>query len=144
MEAHHCIFTSSKSDGMKIWLFFFFVLALLISVTTLTAQTGCTGSATINVVIEDCTATQNIPGLSRFDISPNPAGDFLLLQVETLTNISGYVSLIHASGSLILQEAVEWNGLYQRSFDISTLPSGTYWLVLRHENRAFSRKVIVE
>lgn len=128
---------------MKILIFIFG--SFLFVTQSLSAQTsGCTGSASISVTIEDCTATNNIPGIKSFVVTPNPAVDMANIFIETTEKITGTVRLIDASGKILFQEKIDSVGVYSKTINISQFSAGIYWAVFQNSSSVASRKLVIQ
>lgn len=113
--------------------------------TNVEAQTsGCTGTATISVTIEDCTSTSNLAGIKLFEVSPNPANELIRIAFQVNDNTAGTLRLIDASGKNFHQERINISGEIVKTIKIDQIPGGIYWVVFQTESGVASRKVVIE
>lgn len=85
------------------------------------------------------TAIAELPGLTDVTVFPNPAAESIGLRMSTATSRSLNVSVLDARGALVKQFPA-WNvaGTDHRSWDISSLPAGSYFLQVSEEGRSWN------
>ncbi len=85
--------------------------------SSLKTSLGCVPS---NVGVDE------LPMSNRFSIHPNPAND--LIRIKDITQKGGMVSvrLLNLTGAEVSRHA--WSGINEKTLDISSLPSGLYFL----------------
>jgi Pregnancy-associated plasma protein-A/Secretion system C-terminal sorting domain len=76
-----------------------------------------------------------------FSINPNPAGNFLKVHFEPLTNSNVELNIFELSGKLLIQAQKEMPLL--TNIDISTLQNGLYILSLQIEHQKYYSKFVV-
>ncbi len=122
-----------------------FAITCFSIIGVLQAQTsGCTGTASISVTIEDCTPTTNLAGIKSFEVSPNPANEWISISFQTTENIPGSLRLLDASGKNFYQQNMEIAGETTKIIKIDHLPAGIYWVVFQTTYGVSSRKVVIE
>ncbi len=112
---------------------------------TLTATNDCGFSANTQTIAVNATAVGEIPGISEFNIFPNPNnGRFtLVLQGEALGELQ--VSFTNLLGQVIMQDQVDFrSGNITRDFAFNDLTAGMYIFQLKSGNKALYRKIVVE
>jgi hypothetical protein len=85
-----------------------------------------------------------IEGVS-FGLYPNPAGDFLTLDISSDKNMPIKINMINMSGQLVYSqnEQLQTNkNLFQ--LNTSNIPSGIYLVQLLNENGVLTKKLIIE
>jgi len=94
---------------------------------TVTDGNGCTAVACAQV--QQSSATTPLPGLTSWNLTPNPAGDFSRLELGFTSMRRVEVSLLDGSGRAMEQVIVE-GASPVHTFRMAGLPSGTYWILL--------------
>lgn len=94
---------------------------------TVTDGNGCTAVACAQV--QQSSATTPLPGLTSWNLTPNPAGDFSRLELGFASMRRVEVSLLDGSGRAMEQVIVE-GASPVHTFRMAGLPSGTYWILL--------------
>ncbi|MDZ7742062.1 MAG: hypothetical protein U5Q03_09995 [Bacteroidota bacterium] len=76
-----------------------------------TDENGCSGTDSIVVTIEDCTGLEEISGLRKLDIFPNPNDGSFTLRMQSQEALKLNLRLINANGkSLIKENNINING----------------------------------
>ncbi len=112
---------------------------------TLTATNDCGSSALTQTITVEATAVGEIPGISEFNVFPNPNnGRFtMVLRGDALNELQ--VSFTNLLGQVIMQDQVDFrSGNVTREFAINDLPSGLYIFQIKSGNKALYRKIVVE
>jgi len=105
---------------------------------------NCTSanSDTVNVVL---TGIEGHAVNSIIEVYPNPnSGQF---NVAIMTTMEKHFDLLiyHSLGSLVYEEkGLVVNGNFEQNVDISSLPSGIYYLIFRNSDGDILRKIILE
>lgn len=94
----------------------------------------------INIGIS--TGIDDINKLFETQIFPNPVSDILNVHMQGVYHIT-YLTLVNMSGKLIFEEKVyPSNGEISLSKNIKTLNTGVYMLIVKHEHKTQSYKII--
>jgi|GEM_PF-2221346 len=96
----------------------------------------------ITVIRSGITATED-EVFSQLSIYPNPATNHLNIDLQARDgNATGYVVLVNTIGKAVTTQVIQAD---QRSivFDVSQIPSGTYFINLSLDNNSFSKRVLV-
>ncbi len=89
------------------------------------------------------TAIAELPGLTDVTVFPNPAAESIGLRMSSATSRTLNVSVIDAHGALVKQfPAWSISGTDHRSWDISALPAGTYFLQVSEEGKSWNRPFV--
>lgn len=85
------------------------------------------------------TAIAELPGLTDVTVFPNPAAESIGLRMSSTTSRTLTVSVLDARGALVKQFPA-WNvtGTEQRTWDISGLSAGSYFLQVSEEGRSWN------
>jgi PKD repeat protein len=112
---------------------------------TLTATNDCGFNTITQTVIVMANSTTEIPGISEFNIWPNPNnGRFsMTLQGEPLGNLDVYFT--NVLGQVLLNEKIDFrSGSITKEFVFDDLAAGVYIFQLRSGNKSIHRKVVVD
>lgn len=101
-------------------------LAAGVYCVTVTDANGCTATACAEV--QQASSISTLPGLLRWSLSPNPAGDQARLELAFGAPTRVEATLMDASGRTIQTVQFEGSGGY--TFQMSELPAGAYWVLL--------------
>ncbi len=112
---------------------------------TLTAENGCGFSSSTITVQVMVTSVGEIPGISEFNVFPNPnSGRFTMtLKGEPQTSLE--LSFTNVLGQRLLNEKADFrSGQISREFSFGQLPAGMYILQVKSGDKAIFRKLIIE
>lgn len=103
------------------------------------------GADCLTLVLDEniTSSTKDLSALAQVNVFPNPAQEFVQLQLNG--EIAGDYELILTSstGQILIQQNIQMvNGDNQHMINISNLPSGLYGLGLRGEEGSFSQTII--
>lgn len=99
-------------------------------------STGCLGDAQITVAVTIC-ASLNEFTTSKFNVYPNPAKNYLIIEGEE--NV--YYTIVNTLGqTMVSGKITEENG----QIKISNLSSGVYFIYLKNENMSGFNRFIKE
>lgn len=85
-----------------------------------------------------------IPADQVFKVFPNPAADYLMIEMKSLTPIkAGEIKLLNALGKIVMIEKFDSLSGNVR-FDVRDLLAGNYVLQVVNEQQSSSRKVVVQ
>lgn len=88
------------------------------------------------------TSVETLPPI-KYTLAPNPATKTLTIEVSKRPSELFFVTLINQSGSNVLEKST-WNGAVAR-IDISSLPKGSYVLVLEQRGkRSVNEKILIQ
>lgn len=85
--------------------------------------------------------TSNLPQIVELSLFPNPAVDFVQLRFNGPVLPDAEIWVTDATGRLMLREAML---LDQQQLDVSALPSGVYFLVLRQGGQQMAAQRVVK
>ncbi len=112
---------------------------------TLTAMNECGSNSITQTIIVTVNVVGEIPGISEFNIYPNPNdGRFtMVLRGEGRNELQA--SFTNVLGQVILQSEIDFrSGNVTKEFSFNDLAAGVYIFQLRSGNQALYRKVIVD
>jgi hypothetical protein len=88
------------------------------------------------------TAVAKVQGLNLF---PNPASNRLQALIDCSSNTTATISLLSATGALVSSESIVLHaGANTLGWDVSALPAGVYFAVLRSEESVTTRRWVKE
>lgn len=91
---------------------------------------GCSGIATITVVVNTCAGITNVNGDNvTYVVYPNPTKDKITLQIQTSKSISLPIEIVDANGKLIMKQNLNYSkDKTENSIDVSSIANGVYFL----------------
>ncbi|MBI1228398.1 MAG: PKD domain-containing protein [Bacteroidetes bacterium] len=112
---------------------------------TLTATNDC-GSKTVTIEITvQANGTEDIPGISRFDVFPNPNSGRFTLIMDGAPQTEFELSFTNVLGQRLLNEKVDFRtGHLTKDFSFSQLAAGVYILQVKSGEKAMFKKLVVE
>ncbi len=87
-------------------------------------------------------STRDFPELGEVTLSPNPFTDRLHLRMETELKGEFILSLINLNGQEIFSREEMFTSVFSRTFDVSAVPPGAYFLRIKSGAKVTSFKVI--
>ncbi|MDX1911594.1 MAG: PQQ-dependent sugar dehydrogenase, partial [Saprospiraceae bacterium] len=106
---------------------------------TLTADNnGCVSSASVFVEISSVKMPDHV---RRFQISPNPAGNQVLLEMELSRPERCIITLSDAAARQVFSTTTE-NTRIHLPIDLKKLPAGTYFVQVQTQNGSFVRQLV--
>ena len=112
---------------------------------TLRATNECGTEVITQTVVVMANSVNEIPGISEFNIYPNPNdGRFtMVLRGEGRNDLQ--VSFTNVLGQVILQSELDFrSGNITREFSFNDLPAGVYVFQVKSGNKALYRKVVID
>ncbi len=112
---------------------------------TLTATNACGSQmVTIEVTVQ-ANGTEDIPGISRFEVFPNPNSGRFTLLMEGAPQTALEISFTNVLGQRLLSEKVDFrSGRLSKDFSFSQLAAGVYILQVKSGEKAMFKKLVVE
>lgn len=113
---------------------------------TLTATNECGSISATMEVTAGANSTEDIPGISRFEVFPNPNdGSFTLVMEGTpQTGLLG-LSFFNVLGQCQYQGTADFRmGYLTKEFSFSSLATGVYTLQVKSGDRVIFKRVVVE
>ncbi|MBI5916079.1 MAG: T9SS type A sorting domain-containing protein [Bacteroidetes bacterium] len=88
---------------------------------------------------------EDLPGISRFDIFPNPNGGRFTLLLEGAPQNELELTFTNVLGQQLLSETADFrSGHLAKEFSFGYLSAGTYILQVRSGEKTLFKKVVVE
>jgi hypothetical protein len=102
---------------------------------------GCEAIAT--VIISNTVGVQTLDNLLRFDLFPNPNDGRFAILVEWSQNQSAAIDIYAANGQMIEHHDIITSNYIHKPIDISHQADGVYFIILRTEKGALSKKIMI-
>ncbi|MEI6059683.1 MAG: C10 family peptidase, partial [Bacteroidota bacterium] len=88
--------------------------------------------------------TEQLPGISSLNISPNPASDFIMVRAYNNKSQQMQFSIVDMTGKNLYTETFQaQKGNIEKSIDVSNFKSGMYFLTVKNTEGKVTQKVIV-
>ncbi|PSJ72519.1 hypothetical protein C7N43_33825 [Sphingobacteriales bacterium UPWRP_1] len=117
-----------------------FTLMVCSSVVKVQAQTGsCVGTASLAVVIEDCTFIDEASFDNYYKMFPNPASETITIQCANGAPQDATVSLLNMVGQTLQQ--IPFSGYIM--LDISAYPAGLYFITVQSGENITGKRIII-
>ncbi|MFK7809139.1 MAG: PQQ-dependent sugar dehydrogenase [Saprospiraceae bacterium] len=97
---------------------------------------------TEDVVVEFESSLASIPGLSNFEVSPNPFSDELWLDVASQGNLDLSIDILNVTGEVVHSLEQVNTKAYKEKIDLSHLSSGVYFVSIQSKGGKVTRKVV--
>ena len=105
--------------------------------------TGCSGSATKTVIVDLCIGLGEIENGLGLSVYPNPSSGMVTVSLYSEES-SVLLSLVDVTGKVVMEEReLNARGVMTRTFDLSTLPRGVYYLRLQGAEYSTAEKVVL-
>jgi len=107
---------------------------------TVTGTTsGCSKAATAVVHVNNCTGIANYNIANQINIFPNPASDFLTINLGLLSGTKT-AELYDVSGRLVAQKSTDGDAM---QVDLADVSKGTYFVKILNDKNVVSVKMII-
>jgi hypothetical protein len=115
----------------------------IITYTYTDPATGCSGSATKTIFVDDCIGMENIENGLGLSVYPNPSAGMVTVSLYSEES-SVLLSLMDVTGKVVFEERVlNTQGLMSRTLDLGTLPRGVYTLRLQGAEHSTAEKLVL-
>ncbi|TVR80081.1 MAG: T9SS C-terminal target domain-containing protein [Chitinophagaceae bacterium] len=104
---------------------------------------NCTGNATQNIIVEQCTHIEEKSIANSLTIMPNPVNDRLNIQFYNEYTSNSIIKIYSAEGRLIFSENVLPMAAYEKVIEVSGFAKGLYFIQVLSEEGAVNKKVVV-
>ena len=91
--------------------------------------------------VQASTNLNEIENLGSFKVYPNPANDFIQVQLEFDKIINGAISIINYFGQQIVYEKLNGD-LISRNFDVRNLGPGIYMILIETDDGVDIKKIL--
>jgi len=82
---------------------------------------------------------------SEMEMFPNPTSSNLFLKFATDSKVATTIQILDVNGKKVFEDKVnDFDGSYEREFDLSQYPSGNYFLNIIQGDEIFTEKVVVK
>lgn len=108
---------------------------------TITDKNGC--SEVVYVEVEMPSATNDLPGLTRFSLAPNPTNGQTLLSLDFETPVSGLLEISNLLGQRILSEKMNESNEIRRQIDLEHRAAGIYLVRITVDGHSKTARLIL-
>lgn len=105
--------------------------------------TDANGCSAIDAIFVDFGSAINELNVNDLNIYPNPADKNIMVSFSLNDSKNITISFYSAIGNLILNEEVNVNALYSKSYDVSALSSGVYFIELSGEEGKVVKRFVI-
>lgn len=106
---------------------------------------GFFGSAATAVIVNSPNAAEDVEIVSNMSMFPNPTSDRLTVEVELPELTSSLEYKIRSAAGQLVRHETRSNVNYDKAeFDVTDLPSGQYFLILKTDNGSAARAFTVQ
>lgn len=111
------------------------------TVAKVMAQTGsCVGTASLAVVIEDCTFINEASFDNYYKMFPNPASETITIQCANGAPQDATVTLLNMVGQTLLQ--IPFSGHVM--LDVSAYPAGLYCITVQSGQKIAGKRIVIK
>ncbi len=113
---------------------------------TLTTTNECGFNSVSTTVTAGNNSTWDIPGISRFEVFPNPNdGHFTLLMESASQTEALQISFTNVLGQVLSTEKADFRtGRFTKEFSYNSLAAGVYILQVKSGEKAMFKKLVIE
>lgn len=112
---------------------------------TLTATNDCGFNSTTIEITVQANGTEEIPGINRFDVFPNPNGGRFTLIMEGAPQAQLELNFTNVLGQVLRSEKVSFStGSLTKDFLFNDLAAGVYVLQVKSGEKALFKKIVIE
>jgi Leucine-rich repeat (LRR) protein len=109
---------------------------------TITDLNNCDITSSCVDILTTAIQSENVS--KEIMVMPNPAHDEFKLYINTLKQASVKVNIQDVSGRIVIQSSDISTGKYARSYDVSNLSSGIYFIQIEVNDNKLSKKLVIE
>jgi hypothetical protein len=115
-------------------------------VVTYTYSDGtCAASDTASITVDVCTGLSAIAGNANVEIYPNPANGIVTVRFIQENGSGKLVAkIVDVHGKLIVKEEQDFNGSFEKAFDLSNVSAGVYFIEISSDKGNVRSKLIVK
>jgi ethanolamine utilization microcompartment shell protein EutS len=107
-----------------------------------TGANGCNNIARDTLKVNACVGIEELNENIGLNVYPNPNTGIFTLELNTLTDISGNISITSVDGKLVFIDKVSGNGLISKSINIVDLANGIYYLKVETKDAVKTYKIL--
>ncbi|MFO7723873.1 MAG: T9SS type A sorting domain-containing protein, partial [Bacteroidales bacterium] len=111
---------------------------------TVTNANGCSTTDIVRIIVSACTGIDDNVEISQVEVYPNPSDGLVNLLFNNFEG-SYDMTILNDLGQTIMAEKIEvqTSGRFMKQIDLSTQPTGMYFIRLMNENTSKVVKVII-
>ncbi len=108
---------------------------------TITDVNGCQATQSVEIM-PGVGSTGNIPGLTLFNVFPNPTTDVFILNLEIDNPNSFLIEILDVNGKRLQIASTDKISRLNQQFDLSIYPAGIYWCKISVEGHWISQRIV--
>ena len=107
-----------------------------------TAPNGCSSIGKDTLFVNPCVGIEELNENIGLNVYPNPNTGIFTLELNTVNDLAGSISLTSIDGKLVFTDKVSGNGLITKSINIADLSNGIYYLKIETDNVIKTFKIL--
>ncbi len=112
--------------------------------TVTQASTGCTAMDTVNITFNDCTGLDEVEGNLNVNLYPNPANNFVTIEVlDKLNSENVTLEILNSIGQVVASKSIE-NAKEQIIMDVHNFSKGLYLVRVSSDNMYVTKKLLIQ
>ena len=112
-----------------------------------TDSNGCVGTSTwdVAVLLDNASGVQNIEGISKVNIFPNPSNGAFELSLKSSDSKKIDIAVVNSLGQKIFEEkSIQVNNVFVKSINLGNVAKGIYQLVITSGKKQNTYKAVVQ
>lgn len=105
-------------------------------------STGCNNISKDTLVVNPCVGVEELNETISLNVYPNPSNGIYTVELNTLTEMSGQITVSSIDGKLVYRSDVSGNGLIYHSVNVSEIATGIYYLRIETKNGSKTYKLM--
>ena len=107
-----------------------------------TGPNGCSNIARDTLFVRPCVGIEEFTDNINLSIYPNPTTGSFVMEINSINEFDGKISITSIDGKLVFTDIVSGNGLINKTINISDLANGIYYLKMESTSTARTYKIL--
>ena len=107
-----------------------------------TGPNGCSNIARDTLFVRPCVGIEEFTDNINLSIYPNPTTGSFVMEINSINDFDGKISITSIDGKLVFTDIVSGNGLINKTINISDLANGIYYLKMESTSTARTYKIL--
>jgi len=107
-----------------------------------TGPNGCSNTARDTLFVRPCVGIEEFADNINLSIYPNPTTGSFVMEINTINDFDGKISITTIDGKLVFTDVVSGNGLINKTINISDLANGIYFLKMESASTSRTYKIL--